>query len=103
MRKSSLNSRGFTRKTRITIVTLCVVCLFGGAIHAQVDVVQQFEQIATFIRENRIAEAEKELASVLRVAPDLPVALNLMGTIRAKQGRLNEAESLFLRAVRNDR
>ena len=67
------------------------------------DLVQRFEQIATLIRDNRIAEAEKELDAVLQVAPDLPVALNLMGTIRAKQGRLNEAELLFLRAVRNDK
>jgi len=66
------------------------------------DVVQAFEQIATLIRDNRIPEAEKELNEVLRVTPNLPVALNLMGTIRAKQGRLNEAEILFVRAVRND-
>ena len=67
------------------------------------DLVEVFERIAAHIRDNRIAEAEKELAAVLRVAPDLPVALNFMGTIRAKQGRLNEAELLFLRAVRNDK
>lgn len=104
MRKGSSSNRGATRKARITIVILCVVCLSYGAVFAQdSDVVQRFEQIAALIRDNRIAEAEKELTSVLRVAPQLPVALNLMGTIRAKQGRLNEAEALFLRAVRNDK
>jgi predicted Zn-dependent protease len=66
-------------------------------------VVQIFEQVATLIRDNRFAEAEKELTAVLRVTPDLPVALNFLGTIRAKQGRLVEAETLFLRAVRNDK
>jgi tetratricopeptide (TPR) repeat protein len=69
----------------------------------QVDPVQLFEQVATMIRDNRLAEAEKELTAVLRVSPDLPVALNLMGSVRAKQGRLLEAETLFLRAVRNDK
>jgi tetratricopeptide (TPR) repeat protein len=67
------------------------------------DTVQAFEQIATLIRDNRLTEAERELTAVLKVSPDLPLALNFMGTIRAKQGRLAEAEMLFLRAVRNDK
>ena len=67
------------------------------------DVVQVFEQVATLIRDNRLAEAEKELASVLRVQPNLPAALNLMGSVRAKQNRLVEAETLFVRAVENDK
>jgi Flp pilus assembly protein TadD len=65
--------------------------------------VQAFEQVATMIRDDRLAEADKELTRVLRLQPDLPVALNLMGSLRAKQGRLVEAESLFLRAVQNDK
>jgi len=81
-----------------------MACLFAVPGHAQnTDVVQVFEQVATLIRDDRLAEAEKELAAVLRVSPDLPVALNLMGSVRAKQGRLVEAETLFLRAVRNDK
>jgi Flp pilus assembly protein TadD len=65
-------------------------------------VVQLFEQIATLIQNDRLPEAEKELNSILRVTPDLPVALNLLGTIRAKQNRLLEAETLFLRALKKD-
>src|SRR6185436_9416516 len=61
-----------------------------------------FEQIATLIQNDRLPEAEKELNSILRVTPDLPVALNLLGTIRAKQNRLLEAETLFLRALKKD-
>jgi predicted Zn-dependent protease len=68
----------------------------------QRNLVELFEEIAAQIRDDRLAEAEKELTSILRVTPDLPVALNLMGSLRAKQGRLTEAETLFLRAVRND-
>lgn len=83
----------------------CILCLFCGPILAaqKPDLVQAFEQVASLIRDNKLAQAEKELASILRISPDLPVALNFMGTVRAKQGRLNEAELLFLRAVRNDK
>jgi tetratricopeptide (TPR) repeat protein len=81
-----------------------MLCLFGLTVSAQEpDLVQRFEQVATLIKDNRLPEAEKELTAVLRVAPNLPVALNLMGTVRAKQGRLNEAEGFFLRAARGDK
>lgn len=101
MRKSSANS-SHKKAHKAQIVFL--LCLFVIPVHAQSgDVVQIFEQVATLIRDNRLAQAEKELASVLRVQPDLPAALNLMGSVRAKQGRLVEAESLFLRAVQNDK
>ena len=83
---------------------LCILFLFVATVRGQkADPVQIFEQVATLIRNNRLAEAEKELTAVLRVSPDLPVALNFLGTIRAKQNRLVEAESLFLRAARNDK
>ena len=68
----------------------------------QPDLVQRLEQVATLIRENRLTEAEKELAPIARAAPGAPATTNLLGTIRAKQGRLNEAEALFLQAVRKD-
>jgi tetratricopeptide (TPR) repeat protein len=90
------------KKARTILLVLCIFCSLGLTVVAQ-DLVGQFEQIATLIRDNRIAEAQKELGAILRITPELPVALNLMGTIRAKQGRLNEAELLFLRAVRNDK
>jgi predicted Zn-dependent protease len=85
-------------------VVLFLLCLLCGSVFAaqQPDVVQAFEQVATLIRDNKLVEAEKELTSILKVSPDLPVALNFMGTLRAKQGRLNEAELLFLRALRKD-
>jgi Tfp pilus assembly protein PilF len=79
-------------------------CLSVPSVPAQTrDLVERLEYVAVLIRDNRISEAEKQLASVLKVTPNAPVALSLMGTIRAKQGRLNEAETLFLRAVRGDR
>lgn len=89
---------------KVFLSALCLLCLFVANVRAQSpDVVQVFEQVATLIRDDRLAEAEKELAAVLKVTPDLPIALNFMGTIRAKQGKLLEAETLFTRAVRNDK
>jgi Flp pilus assembly protein TadD len=84
-------------------IVLCLLCLFVATVRSQSpDVVQLFEQIATLIQNNKLPQAEKELNSILRVTPDLPVALNLLGTIRAKQNRLLEAETLFLRALKKD-
>lgn len=64
--------------------------------------VARLERVATLIRENKTTEAERQLSILLRSKPNEPVALNLMGTIRAKQDRLNDAETLFVRAVVND-
>jgi Flp pilus assembly protein TadD len=101
MKKTPASSHKKAQK--VSLCLLCIVCLFVTiALGQQRDVVQLFEQVATLIRDNKLPEAEKELTSILRVSPDLPVALNLMGSLRAKQGRLVEAENLFLRAVRND-
>lgn len=74
-----------------------------GAAHAQESGPEKrIERAATLIRDDRIAEAEQQLNYVLKVSPNDPVALNLLGTVRAKQGRLNEAETLFSRAIRSD-
>src|SRR5215207_9361253 len=98
------NMSGSHKQAHRAQIIFCVLCLFAPSVHAQSpDVVQLFEEVATLIRDNRLPEAEKELTSVLRVTPDLPVALNLMGSLRAKQGRLVEAENLFLRAVQNEK
>ena len=86
------------------VLLLCLLCLFSGpvCVAQNSDLVQAFEQVAALIRDNKLTQAEKELNSILRISPNLPVALNFLGTVRAKQGRLNEAELLFLRAVRSD-
>jgi Flp pilus assembly protein TadD len=99
--KRNLRHSSHKKAHKVQIVFL--LCLIVAPVHAQkTDVVQVFDQVATLISNDRLAEAEKELTSVLRIQPDLPAALNLMGTVRAKQGRLVEAETLFLRAVQND-
>jgi Tfp pilus assembly protein PilF len=106
MRKNSSSSHKKAHKAHKgqALLLLCLLCLFAAPVRAQsTDVVQAFEQVAALIRGDRLVEAEKELTRVLRLQPDLPVALNLMGSLRAKQGRLVEAEALFLRAVQGDR
>jgi tetratricopeptide (TPR) repeat protein len=70
---------------------------------AQSDVsTKRLERAAALIVENRLAEAEQQLTSLLRVAPNTAAALDLLGTVRAKQGRLDEAGTLFTRAIRAD-
>ena len=62
----------------------------------------QLEKIATLIADNQLGEAETEIQAILHSKPNDPVVLNLFGTIRAKQTRFAEAESLFTRAIRAD-
>jgi len=70
---------------------------------AQTNNIQaRLENAATLIRDNRIAEAEQQLNSILKIAPNDAAAFNLLGTVRAQQGRLNEAEILLTRAARID-
>src|SRR4026208_1098811 len=104
MKKNSSNSHKKAHKTQVFIFLSFLYLLCPFVVPAQSpDVLQAFEQVAALIRDDRLAEAEQELKKVLRLQPDLPVALNLMGSLRAKQGRLAEAESLFLRAVEGDK
>ena len=89
---------------RIAIFALLFAILItsSDAVAQADNLLKQLEHAAALIADNRTADAEKELSSILRVVPDEPAALNLLGTIRAKQGRLPEAEKFFMRAVRGD-
>jgi len=103
MRKSSVVRR-VGKKVRTAGCVACAVCLLFLVVNAQDQAqIEFFEQVASLIRDNRLAEAEKDLSAVLRRSPEQPVALNFMGTIRAKQSRFLEAETLFNRALRNDK
>lgn len=59
----------------------------------------RLEQAVQAIRQNRMAEAEQQLNSILKVAPNEARAVNLLGTIRGSQRRFDEAETFFVRAV----
>ena len=69
---------------RLLLALILSICV--PAVLAQnTDLVQRFERVAALIRDNRIVEAERQLAAISRTAPNSPDVLNLLGTIRAKQ------------------
>jgi Flp pilus assembly protein TadD len=91
---------------KLSAATLCLVLLAAapcaraqGAASTQ----GRLERAAAHIAADRLADAEQQLNSILKATPGDALALNLLGTVRAKQGRLDEAEALFVRAARADR
>ncbi|HYO63355.1 MAG TPA: tetratricopeptide repeat protein [Pyrinomonadaceae bacterium] len=90
------------RPRAILLALICVVLAHVGAAGQAQGRAAELEQAAALIAGGRLAEAEGRLNKILKVTPDEAAALNLLGAIRAKQGRLGEAESFFARAVRGD-
>src|SRR6185436_16098437 len=83
------------------VLALLVLAVSAPGAGAQNNTIEaRLEQVATLIRAKRIPEAEQELNRILKVAPKEAAALNLLGTVRAQQGRLNEAETLLTRAAK---
>jgi predicted Zn-dependent protease len=90
--------------SRLAVITLCFLLLAASNAQAQGDGQSgRLERAAALIDGNRLPEAEQQLNSVLKTTPNDALALNLLGTVRAKQGRLDEAEAFFARAVRADK
>jgi tetratricopeptide (TPR) repeat protein len=87
-----------------TIIALLFILLAPLCAHAQKSSssADQLERVAALISENRIEEAEQQLNAILKASPNEALALNLLGTIRAKQRRLADAEALFARAISID-
>src|SRR4030095_16045875 len=63
---------------------------------------KRLETAAELISQKKIQEAEQQLTQILKRTPNDALAINMLGTIRAQQGKLNEAESFFLRAIQLD-
>jgi len=96
-------SEGILRGKRSLLVGLLTLVFTASYAPAQTNDIQaRLENAATLIRENRIAEAEQQLSSILKMTPNEARALNLLGTVRAQQGRLNDAENLLTRAAKID-
>lgn len=91
------------RRAAILLALLLVLTTPAGAAAQAKSRAERLERAAALIGGNQLAEAERLLHQLLRVAPNEAAALNLLGAVRAKQGRLDEAEALFARAVRSDR
>jgi Flp pilus assembly protein TadD len=103
------SGRGLYRSLKIAasrlaiIITSFFTLLAAPGAQAQESApARSVESAAALIRDNRIAEAEQQLNYILKASPNDAGALNLLGTVRAKQGRFNEAETLFARAIRID-
>src|SRR5215475_13191234 len=87
------------KKTTVTALLLSLVVRPGILAQSHTD---RIERAATLIQDNQFEEAERELNQILIVRPNDAASLNLLGAIRARQGKLGEAEDLFTRAVRID-
>lgn len=95
--------KGILRGRPSLTVGLLTLVLTGSFAPAQTNSIRErLETAATLIRDNRIVEAEQQLNIILKTAPNEAAALNLLGTVRAQQGRLDEAETLLTRAARID-
>ena len=72
-----------------------------GLLMVQVLVAQQTSQesISALIRQNRLQEAEQQLWGVLGGHQDAGWALDLLGRIRLRQSRFDEAEALFRKVL----
>jgi len=78
----------------VPIRILLLILLLASNVAAQTSSLQtRLKHVAALIRDNRFDEAEQQLNLILKASPDEASALNLFGTIRAQQGRLNEAEN----------
>jgi Flp pilus assembly protein TadD len=64
-----------------------------------VSAAAQLEHAAGLIKAGDWREAEQTLRALLRVHPNQPDALNLLGIAAGKQGRAPEAEALFRKAL----
>jgi len=100
MRNAQLN---FTVRRLAFLSTLIYALLAPAVAGAQLKAsAEQLQRVAALISGNQLVEAEQQLDQILKTSPNEATALSFLGTIRAKQGRLTEAEDFFLRAIRAD-
>ena len=64
------------------------------------NIAQAMQEAITLHRQNRLREAEKLYARVLKAAPDTFDALHLLGTIKAQNGQMGEALRLIQAAIK---
>ncbi len=81
------------------VITVSCFVYQGPAFVSAQDKADELERAAALLRDNRVEEAERQLIQILKTTPNEAVAINLLGAVRAQQGKLNEAEDLFSRAA----
>ncbi len=89
----------FARRYKLFAMLLVLALGYTAAVAQTNELIDRLENVATLIRNGKLPEAERQLAIILRANANQADALNLLGAIRAKQRRLDEAERLFSRAV----
>jgi protein O-GlcNAc transferase len=90
------------RHPAVIFALLCFLLAPASAVGQENNRAEQLERAAGLIAANQLLEAEQQLNQVLKLAPNEATALNLLGAVRAKQGKLDEAEILFSRAIHSD-
>src|SRR6185503_6592137 len=85
---------------RLLLALILSFCVPAVVAQETDQLLKRLDQVAVLIRDNRIVEAERQLAAISRTTPNTPDVLTLLDTSRAKQNRLNEAETLFLKTRR---
>src|SRR4051794_30908909 len=93
-----LKAAAFIKQSLFALALSCLLVTLGAAAQKN-SLDARLEQAVQAIRQNRIAEAEQQLNSILKTAPNEARALNLLGTIRGGQRRFDEAEAFFTRAI----
>src|SRR5918996_1434948 len=90
-----------TRLALFTLMVLAVRCEYLQAQNTKSHDVtlNRLVQAVKAIDQQQFQEAENLLNSILATAPNDGDANNLLGVVRAKQGRPAEAEKLFRRAI----
>src|ERR1041384_70796 len=99
---SGPHKKGVNRFSLYLSAIACLVALSGyHSVSSQVrpNLIERLESAAALIRDDRLAEAERQLDAILKSNANQPDTLNLLGAVRAKQKRFEEAEKLFTRAV----
>ncbi len=86
------------KTTRLILFLVLALTCELSAVAQNPTLDDRLQNAATLIVNDQLIEAERELNGVLKTAPNDARVFNLLGTIRAKQGKLDAAENLFLRA-----
>lgn len=75
---------------------ISVVLSFGPATGSTTEILQEVQGL---IQKGDLAGARAQLAQVLKISPQHPTALNLLGVIEAREGHYRAAEASFQKAI----
>lgn len=89
--------------TATFITTLCLAALpvvgQSSSLHQGRQRASRLNRAEALVQAQNLAGAESELATLLKEHPQNAEALNLLGVVRARQSRADEAEALFKQSI----